>query len=132
MNFLSKNQKIFEKIKTYDTIIPVPISKKRKKQRGYNQSLIISKEISKNAKLQHIDNVLIKCKNTIEQSKLNKEDRIKNIQGVYELKNGEILEDRKILLVDDIYTTGNTVKECCKILKKAKPKEIGIFTIAKD
>lgn len=132
MNFLSKNKKIFEKIKTYDTIMPVPISKKRNKERGYNQSLIISREISKVTGLHHISNALVKNKNIIQQSKLNKEERIKNVQGVYDLKNKQILTKGKILLVDDIYTTGSTVKECCKIIKKANPEKIGIFTIAKD
>ena len=71
-------------------------------------------------------------KDVIEQSKLNKEERQKNIQGVYELRNKEKLYKKKILLVDDIYTTGSTVNECSKVLKGAKPKQIGIFTIAKD
>ena len=132
VNFWLKDKKTFEKIKTYDTIMPVPISKKRKKERGYNQSSIIAKEISKKTKLDYIGNVLIKNKNIIQQSKLNKEDRIKNVQGVYELKNVQILEKKKILLVDDIFTTGSTVKECSKILKEANPEKIGVFTIAKD
>ena len=74
----------------------------------------------------------LKTKNIVEQSKLNKEDRIKNIHGVYELINKEKLFDKKILLVDDIYTTGSTVSECAKELKKARPREIGVFTLAKD
>ena len=132
LNFLLKNKKILKKIKTYDTIMPVPISKKRNKERGYNQSLIISKEISKIIGLSHISNALIKNKNIVQQSKLNKEDRIKNVQGVYDLKNKQRLTKRKILLVDDIYTTGSTVNECCKILRKANLEKIGVFTIAKD
>ena len=63
---------------------------------------------------------------------LSKEERIKNIQGVYELKNEQRLKDKKLLLLDDIYTTGSTANECCRILKEAKPINIGIFTIAKD
>ena len=71
-------------------------------------------------------------KNIIEQSKLNKEQRQKNIQGVYILKNKEKLINKKILLIDDIYTTGSTANECCKVLQKAKPKKIDVFTLAKD
>lgn len=121
-----------EKIKSYDTIIPVPISKKRKKTRGYNQSLLISREISKKTGIKLQEKNLIKIKNTIEQSKLDKEEREKNVQNVYQIKNEEILKNKKILLLDDIYTTGNTVNSCCKILKKAKPKKIGVIVIAKD
>lgn len=132
VNFLLKNEKLFEIIKRYDTIIPVPISKKRKMKRGYNQSELIAKEIAINSGLTLETTSLSKTKNIIEQSKLNKEERIKNIQGVYELKNTKKLLNKNILLVDDIYTTGSTANECCKILKEAKPKSIGVFTIAKD
>ncbi|MCI8412141.1 MAG: ComF family protein [Clostridia bacterium] len=132
VNFLLKNEKIFEILQSYDTIIPVPISKKRQKERGYNQSYLIAREIAKRTSLRLENSCLFKVKNIIEQSKLNKEDRLKNIQGVYELQNEEILHNRKIILIDDIYTTGSTVYECCKILKKAKPEKIGVLTIAKD
>ena len=140
VNFLLKNKKIFENIKKYDKIIPVPISKKRYKERGYNQSLLIAKEISmqisyetnNNIKLELVNNCLIKTKNIIEQSKLNKEDRQHNIQGVYTLKNGSILTNKSILLVDDIYTTGSTVNECSRVLQQAKPNKIGVLVLAKD
>ena len=132
INFLLKNKKIFENIKNYDTIIPVPISKKRLKTRGYNQSLLLAAEIAEQTNLELVNNCLIKTKNIIEQSKLNKEDRRKNIQGVYELKNKKIIEDKKILLIDDIYTTGSTVNECSKILRQGNPNKIGIFVLARD
>lgn len=131
-NFLLKNEKFFEIIKSYDTIIPVPISKKRQKERGYNQSYLLAKEIAKITGVNLEKNCLFKAKNIIEQSKLNKEDRITNIQGVYELRNFGKLNNKNVLLLDDIYTTGSTVNECCKILKKAYPSEIGVLTIAND
>lgn len=77
VNFILKNQKFFEFIKSYDTIVPVPISKKRYKERGYNQSYLIAKEISKKTKLELQNRCIIKSKNVIEQSKLNKEEREK-------------------------------------------------------
>mgnify|MGYP004680576015 CR=1 FL=1 len=132
VNFLLKNKKIFENIKNYDTIIPVPISKKRKKTRGYNQSLLIARKIAKLTDLELMNNCLVKTKNIIEQSKLNKEDRTQNIQGVYKLKNKQLIENKNILLIDDIYTTGSTVNECSKILKQGNPKKIGILVLAKD
>ena len=157
VNFLLKNEKIFEILKSYDTIIPVPISKKRKKERGYNQSALIAKEIverlkkeqftkklatnkmtieqfrqQNTQKIEYNDRCLFKTKNIIEQSKLNKQERAENIRGVYELRNKELLYNKKILLVDDIYTTGSTVDECSKILTDANPQKIGILTIAKD
>lgn len=132
VNFLLKNEKIFENIKKYDKIIPVPISKRRNKERGYNQSLLIAEEIANKTNLGLVNNCLIKTKNIIEQSKLNKEDRQQNIQGVYSLQNERLITNKKILLVDDIYTTGSTVNECCKILQQANPKTIGVLVLAKD
>lgn len=132
VNFLLKNKKFFEILQTYDTIIPVPISKNRQRERGYNQSDLIAREIARCTNLKIEKDSLFKVKNIIEQSKLNKEDRFKNIQGVYKLKNKEKLTDKRILLLDDIYTTGSTVNECCKMIKEAKPETIGVLTIAKD
>ena len=132
VNFLLKNENFFENIEKYDTIVPVPISRKRLKSRGYNQSELIAKEIAYNSNLILETGCLYKVKNIVEQSKLNKEERLKNIQGVYELVNKEKLYKKKILLVDDIFTTGSTVNECAKVLRNASPRKIGVFTLAKD
>ena len=132
VNFLLKNEKFFKILKSYDTIIPVPISSERKNERGYNQSELLAKELAKKLNIECVKNCLIKNKNIIEQSKLTKVERQKNIQGVYILKNKEKLINKKLLLIDDIFTTGSTVNECCKILKQANPRKIDVFTIAKD
>ena len=132
VNFLLKNENFFENIEKYDTIVPVPISRKRLKSRGYNQSELIAKEIAYNSNSILETGCLYKVKNIVEQSKLNKEERLKNIQGVYELVNKEKLYKKKILLVDDIFTTGSTVNECAKVLRNASPRKIGVFTLAKD
>lgn len=132
VNFLLKNEKIFEILKSYDTIVPVPVSKKRKKERGYNQCLLIVRELSNLTGIEFQQKCLLKTKDVVAQSKLNRENRMKNIQGAYELKNAYLIENKNILLFDDIYTTGSTVKECCKTLKQAKINKIGILTIAKD
>ena len=132
VNFLLKNEKFFQILKSYDTIIPVPISRERQKQRGYNQSYLLAKQIAIHTGIKVENNCLLKAKNTIEQSKLTQEERIENAQGVYKLQHKEKLKNKKLLLLDDIYTTGSTVNECCKILKEAKPAKIDVLTIAKD
>ena len=132
--FLKNMQKSFEKLKKYDIIVVVPISKQRKQERGYNQSFLIAKEISQIINVPIARKILYKIKNTVPQSSLNKEQREENAKGVYKAKNIEKLYNRKILLIDDIYTTGNTVNECAKILiqEGIKRSNIGILTIAKD
>lgn len=131
-NIILNDKNAFQIIKNYDIIIPVPISKKRLKERGYNQSELIAKQIAKATEMQFKVDCLYKNKNIIAQSKLSKEQREENIKGVYEIKNKEKLHGKKVLLFDDIYTTGSTANECCKIIKEANPNKIGVLTIAKD
>ena len=66
----------------------------------------------------------------MEQSKLNKEERQKNIQGVYELHKQNRLQNKKILLIDDIYTTGSTIHRISKVLKKAGVQKVYFLTIS--
>ena len=132
VKILLKSKKMLENIKNYDTMIPVPISGKRYKKRGYNQSYLLAKEICKYANLNLESNCLYKIKNNVEQSSLNGLERQENIKGAYELRNMQILNNKKILLLDDVYTTGATVNECARILSKANPSKIGVFTVAKD
>ena len=133
VNFLKNNEKICAQIKKYDIIVPIPISKKRFKQRGYNQSDLFAKEISKEFDIKYDGKeILIKIKDNNPQSSLTGEERIKNVQGVYRIKNKQKIYNKKILLVDDIFTTGNTANECAKVLIENSARKVGIFTIAKD
>lgn len=77
-------------------------------------------------------NVVIKYKDNKSQSTLNKIERIKNVENVYIIKNINKIKDKKVLLVDDIYTTGSTVNEIANNLIKSGVKDVGIITIAKD
>ena len=117
---------------SYDIIIPVPIHKKRKHRRGYNQTELVAKEISHQLKIKMGKDVLIKNINTKAQSELSKKERNDNIKGAFKVQNLQKIIGKKILLIDDIYTTGSTANECRKILKLAGAKNIGILTIAKD
>jgi competence protein ComFC len=127
-----KNKKICGFIENYDIIIPVPIHKKRNLFRGYNQTELIAKKIAKSCNKQIENKVLIKQKNTVQQSTLNKKQRLDNVKNAYEVQNSQIIINKKVLLFDDIFTTGSTVNECCKILKKAGAIQIDVLTIAKD
>ena len=130
---ITKNEKICGILEKYDIIIPVPIHKKRKKQRGYNQSELVARQISKNiAKLQLENKAFIKIKNNKPQSTLNKKQRKQNVKNVYKLENKGKIENKNIVLFDDIYTTGNTANEIAKILKQNGANKILVLTIAKD
>lgn len=128
-----KNEKICGILKKYDIIIPVPIHKKRKNKRGYNQSELIARKIAdKISNLEYGNKIIEKIKNTVQQSSLNKEQRKENVKEVYKIINKQKIINKKIIIFDDIYTTGSTVNACAKILKQNGAKEIIILTIAKD
>lgn len=133
VNFLLKNKKICEILKSYDIIIPVPIHRIRKLERGYNQSELLATEIAKSIDdLKCETKILIKKINNKPQSTKGKSERKQNVIGAYYLKNEYKLKNKKVILLDDIFTTGNTVNECCKILRKADVKLVDVITIAKD
>ena len=131
-NIFITNKKMCDILKSYDIIIPVPIHNKRRKQRGYNQTELIAKELAKEILNLEYMNILTKNKNVKPQSLLNKEQRIENAKNVYGVIKNIDIENKKILIFDDIYTTGATANECAKVLRNKKPKKIGILTIAKD
>ncbi len=132
VKIILKNEKICRKIKKYDIIIPVPIHKKRENERGYNQSELIARKLANNLKIELLTDSLIKQKNTLPQSTLSKKQREENVKTVYKIKNKQKIKNKKIILLDDIYTTGATAEECSKILKQNGAKEILVLTIAKD
>lgn len=126
------NKKIYSFLKKYDIILCVPMYKEKKKQRGYNQAELITKELAKKLHIDiSLDN-LVKIKDTKKQSTLTKTERMQNLKGAFEVKNKGILKNKNVILFDDIFTTGSTVNECCNVLKKAGAKGIAVLTLAVD
>jgi competence protein ComFC len=127
-----EDKKACEFIKSYDIIIPVPVHKARKSKRGYNQSELIAKEISKELKIKTYSDVLIKINNNKVQSTLNKNERKENVKNAYKIINEQKINNKNIIIFDDIYTTGSTINECIKTLKKSNVNKIGVLILAKD
>lgn len=130
--FFVKNEKVCGFLKNYDIIIPVPMTKKKVAQRGYNQSEIIARKIAKKRQIPIEKNVLQKKRNNQTQSMLKKAQRFENVKNVYKIENKQKIKEKKIVLFDDIYTTGATVNECAKILLQEGAETVGVLTIAKD
>lgn len=130
--FFVKNKKVCGFLKKYDIMSAVPISVLRKRQRGYNQSELIARKISKIGLITFENDLLEKIKDNKPQSALDKRQRLENVKNVYKIENELKIKEKRILLFDDIYTTGATAKECAKSLKQAGAKKVGILTIAKD
>lgn len=114
----------------FDAIIPIPLHKNSLKARGYNQSLLIGKRVASYFDVPCFDNLLIKTKETKRQSELKLDDRKKNIKGAFSLFAPERIEGLHILLLDDIFTSGNTMREASKVLSPFADN-ITAFTIAR-
>ena len=107
----------------YDYVTCVPMYPEQKAERGYNQAELLAKECAKLLGIKYID-ALEQFKQNKPQHTLKGSERRKNVKGVYRAINKDKLKGKKILLVDDIITTGNTLAECAKMLKKSGCEEI--------
>lgn len=112
-------------------LVPIPLHKKKLKKRGFNQANEIAKELSKFLKISVFSDILIKIKQTPSQTELKKEQREKNIKGAFLCQKPEFIQARKILLVDDIYTTGSTLEECARALQSAGAKQVWGVVVAR-
>jgi len=125
---------IYEKLKDisyiwdFDTIIPVPLHERRLKERGYNQSEIISDEISRFSGVAMINDGLFRIRETKRQSTLKGRERRENVKGAF-YAYPDIIRDKRIILIDDICTMGETLRACAEALKIAGAKEIIAITL---
>ena len=111
-------------------IVPVPLHHKKLKVRGYNQVSKFAQSLSETLSIPYINNLLIRNHFTNTQTKKNRLYRFANMSGAFQLTNNSLLENKHILLVDDIITTGATLYACSKELNKTKNINISIVTIA--
>ena len=111
-------------------LIPIPLSDKKKKKRGFNQSEEIAKIISEVTKIETDFNCIIKVKDNKSQTELTRKERIENVKNTFKIiKN---IKNKNILLLDDVYTTGSTMEECAKTLKSAGANKVWGITIARE
>ncbi len=121
------NSSIFSDI---DLIIPIPLHKKRQKFRGYNQSEWIAKGISEIMNKPIDIKSVIRATYTETQTKKNKDERWENVKNIFEIKLPENLENKHVLLVDDVITTGSTIESCAKTILEVNNVKISIAAIA--
>jgi len=101
-----------------DIVIPIPIYKTRKRARGYNQAELLAKELAKGLNASYDFKTLVKTRDTRPQSQLSSLERRSNLKASFRLENGEKLRGKRILLVDDVLTTGSTFKEAARTLNR--------------
>jgi len=128
---MAKTSYDFLVIGDYSLIIPVPLHPKRLRERGFNQSLILARQISKIFSIP-LDFITLRRKiRTEAQVNLSRQKRVANVRGAFEVTARNGIEGKKILLIDDVYTTGSTVKECSEILMKNGAEEVAVLTLAR-
>ncbi len=115
----------------YSLLIPVPLHIKRLRERGFNQSLLLAKEMEKKYKLPVNFSLLKRCNFTLTQTGLNKAEREKNIKGAFVVKDKKKIAGKNIILIDDVYTTGATINECAKVLLKAGAQKVAAITLSR-
>lgn len=114
-----------------DTILFVPLSKGAKKKRGFNQCEFLAKELSKLIDSDY-KKLVVKTRETKEQKRLSINERHENVLGSFILKDSKSLENKRILIIDDVVTTGATLLECKSLFKDEKIKDIKLLTVARS
>ncbi len=113
-----------------DIIVPVPLHGRRLRARGFNQSLLLARQVAKRLALRVDYLNLIRVRPTCPQTGLKTKEREGNVKGAFDVKKEVVFRGKRVLLVDDVFTTGSTIKECARVLKKAGA-EVLVATLAR-
>ena len=118
-------------VATYDFVLPIPIHKKRLRERGFNQATLLADGIAKAAGVPVLTNTLVRKRHTVAQSSLDREARQQNIVGAFDVLDPDIIRGKRLLVIDDVFTTGATIREAVNELWTADPAEIDVLTLAR-
>jgi ComF family protein len=129
----------FWDIKSIDTVIPVPLHIKRFRKRGFNQAYLLVKDWKQLGKMFNIalsgikieKDALIRTRWTDPQTGLERKKRMTNIKNAFAVNNQAAIKNKRILLVDDVHTTGATANECAKVLLRSKAQYVDVLTLAR-
>jgi ComF family protein len=114
-----------------DLILPVPLHPKRLRWRGFNQSVLLARQVGRAYGIPLDPYVLFREKETPPQTQLSEEERRRNVRGVFSVRGKQAIQRKNLLLVDDVYTSGATVNECSRALRRAGAKEVHVLTLAR-
>ena len=113
----------------FDLLVPVPMTRAKERKRGYNQADLLARRLSRRMGIPHHPIVLTRVEERATQSSLDRKSRAANVRGVFAAKRGAA--GRRILLVDDICTTAETLRECARVLRKQGAAEVSAVVVAK-
>jgi len=112
-----------------DVVVPVPLAKKRQRQRGYNQSQMLAQGVSEVTGLPIYNKVLRRTRFEGSQTQMGRWERLENVENVFELKDPASLQGRHVLLIDDVVTTGATMVACAREILKAEGVRISLLAL---
>lgn len=114
-----------------DVIIPVPLHKKRLRWRGFNQSVVLAHEVARLWRIPVDAFALMRSRETPPQTQLHEDERRRNMRRAFSTNPRRSVEDKSILLIDDVYTSGATVDECSRALLRGGAREVSVLTLAR-
>ncbi len=114
-----------------DMLVPVPLHPKRLRHRCFNQAVLLSEILGKMWYLPVLRSNLRRIRWTEPQISLTAEERVRNVRGAFAVSNAKALTGKKLVLVDDVYTTGSTVTECAKVLMATGAEAVSVVTVAR-
>jgi ComF family protein len=114
-----------------DVLMPVPLHPSRLREREYNQSLLLADQLNRDLRLPLVYDNLVRQRATPPQTELSRSERLANLRRCFAVQRPEEVEGKRVLLVDDVMTTGTTVNECAKVLRKAGADEVFVVTLAR-
>ena len=115
----------------HDVIVPVPLHLERLRWRGFNQALLLARPLARRHRLPLHPFAIARTRATVPQVGLNEADRRRNLVGAFTIRDRAAVRGRKILLVDDVYTTGATVDECARALRRAHATKVDVLVLAR-
>lgn len=118
-------------LEEYSLILPVPLHRKRLKERGFNQSVILAREVAKRNSIPLDFRTLKRTVHTKPQTGLGKKQRSTNVKGSFIITDKGKIDGERIVLIDDVYTTGSTVRECARILLENGAEKVAVLTLAR-
>ncbi len=113
-----------------DAIVPVPLHRAKQRSRGFNQARSLAARLSGRIHVPLVAGRLVKTRPTVAQTSLEARGRAANLKGVFRVRKPDHLAGKTVLLVDDVWTTGSTIRECSRALRLAGVKEIRAVTVA--
>jgi ComF family protein len=114
-----------------DVVVPVPLHRERERERGYNQAALLSKPLAKKLRLPHKAVLLVRTRARPDKQVLSLEERWESVRGAFATRPGSQVDNLRVLLVDDVLTTGATLNACARVLHDAGAKSVIGLTVAR-